>query len=127
AGAPGGGAGIPQVPEVDFSKFGEVETQPLSRIRARGAENLHRSWLNLPHVTQHDEVDVTDLEEFRATLKDEAAARGVKVTPLAFIIKACCHALQEFPIVNASLDSGARNFILKKYYHIGFAVDTPEG
>jgi pyruvate dehydrogenase E2 component (dihydrolipoamide acetyltransferase) len=123
----GGGGALPAMPEVDFSKFGEVETQPLSRVRARGAENLHRSWLNLPHVTQFDEVDVSELEEFRASLKREGEARGVKVTPLAFIIKACCQALAEFPTFNASLDVGAKNFILKRYYHIGMAVDTPDG
>jgi pyruvate dehydrogenase E2 component (dihydrolipoamide acetyltransferase) len=127
AAAPAAGAGIPPIPAVDFSKFGEVEEQPLSRIRARGAENLHRSWLNLPHVTQHDEVDVTDLEQFRGTLKAEGERRGVKVTPLAFIIRACCQTLKEFPTFNASLDPSARTFILKRYYNIGMAVDTPEG
>jgi pyruvate dehydrogenase E2 component (dihydrolipoamide acetyltransferase) len=121
------GAGLPAVPEIDFSKFGEVETQALSRIRARGAENLHRSWVNLPHVTQHDEVDVTELEAFRASLKAESEERGVKLTPLAFIIKACCQVLAEFPTFNASLDAAAKNFILKRYYHIGMAVDTPDG
>ncbi len=126
AAAPTGG-GLPAMPEVDFSKFGEVEEQPLSRIRARGAENLHRAWLNVPHVTNHDEVDITNLEEFRASLKAEGEARGVKITPVAFIIKACCHALQEFPTVNASLDPAAKTFILKRYYHIGMAVDTPDG
>ena len=119
--------GLPTVPEVDFSKFGEVEEQPLSRIRARGAQNLHRSWLNIPHVTQHDEVDITDLESFRASLKREGESRGVKVTPLAFIIKACVQALKEFPTFNASLSADASTFILKRYYHIGMAVDTPDG
>jgi len=126
----GGGAAagaLPTMPEVDFSKFGEVEEQPLSRIRARGAENLHRAWVNVPHVTQHDEVDITDLEDFRASLKAEGERRGVKVTPLAFIIKACCQVLQEFPTFNASLDPAAKKFILKRYYHIGMAVDTPDG
>lgn len=127
SGAAPAGAGLPAVPEVDFSKFGEIETQPLSRIRARGAENLHRAWVNLPHVTQHDEVDVSELEAFRASLKAESEARGVKLTPLAFIIKACCQVLAEFPTFNASLDAGAKHFILKRYYHIGMAVDTPEG
>ncbi|MFU8814599.1 MAG: dihydrolipoyllysine-residue acetyltransferase, partial [Pseudomonadales bacterium] len=126
AGAPATG-GLPAMPAVDFSKFGEIEEQPLSRIRARGAENLQRSWLNLPHVTQHDDVDITDLEEFRASLRSEGEARGVKVTPLAFIIKACCQVLKEFPTVNASLDPAAKNFIIKRYYHIGMAVDTPDG
>ncbi|MCZ6710786.1 MAG: 2-oxo acid dehydrogenase subunit E2, partial [Gammaproteobacteria bacterium] len=118
---------IPSVPEIDFSKFGMVQSQPLSRIRALGASNLHRSWLNIPHVTQHDEVDLTELETFRGTLKPEAKRRGVSITPLAFIIKACCYALKEFPTFNASLDGDAKNFILKNYYHIGFAVDTDQG
>lgn len=126
-GAAAATTGIPPVPEVDFAKFGPIELESMSRVRAAGATNLHRSWLNLPHVTQHDEADVTELEEFRATLKDEAARRGVKITPLAFIIKACCYALKEFPHFNASLDAAAQNFILKRYYHVGFAVDTPEG
>ncbi|MAT84260.1 MAG: dihydrolipoyllysine-residue acetyltransferase [Gammaproteobacteria bacterium] len=125
--AAAGGAGLPTMPEVDFSKFGEVEEQPLSRIRARGAANLHRAWVNVPHVTQHDEVDVTDLEQFRGSLKAEGERRGVKLTPVAFIIKACCHVLKEFPTFNASLDPGATKFILKRYYHIGMAVDTPDG
>jgi pyruvate dehydrogenase E2 component (dihydrolipoamide acetyltransferase) len=99
----------------------------LSKIRIAGATNLHRSWLNLPHVTQFEEADVTELEAFRQTLKEEAARREVKITPLAFIVKACCHALQAFPTFNASLDAELKQFILKKYYHIGFAVDTPEG
>ena len=125
--AEAGGTGLPALPEVDFAKFGPIELEPMSRVRAAGAVNLQRSWLNLPHVTQHDEADVTELEAFRATLKDEASRRGVKITPLAFIIKACCYALKEFPHFNASLDPAAENFILKRYYHIGFAVDTPEG
>jgi pyruvate dehydrogenase E2 component (dihydrolipoamide acetyltransferase) len=104
-----------------------VETVPFSRMRARGADNVHRSWTGIPHVTQHDEVDVTELELFRRSLKAEAEAQGVKLTPLAFLIKACCHALKEFPTVNASLDAAARNYIVKRYYHIGIAVDTEEG
>jgi len=127
AAASGGATGLPPLPVIDFSRFGEVEEQPLSRIRARGAENLHRSWVNIPHVTQHDDVDVTDLEDFRAGLRDEGEARGTKVTPLAFIIKACCHALKEYPTVNASLDPAAKTFYLKRYFHIGVAVDTPDG
>jgi pyruvate dehydrogenase E2 component (dihydrolipoamide acetyltransferase) len=119
--------GLPPLPEVDYSRFGPVETVPLSRVRQRGADNLHRSWVNIPHVTQHDEVDVTDLEAFRKRQKVEAEAQGVKLTPLAFIVKACCHALREFPTMNASLDPPARSFILKRYYHIGIAVDTEDG
>jgi pyruvate dehydrogenase E2 component (dihydrolipoamide acetyltransferase) len=121
------GAGIPAIPQIDFSRFGPVEIRPLTRIRAAGAANLQRSWLNLPHVTQHDEADVTELEAFRASLKSEAERRGVKITPLAFIIKACCYALKKFPTFNASLDAEARNYVLKGYYNIGFAVDTEEG
>jgi pyruvate dehydrogenase E2 component (dihydrolipoamide acetyltransferase) len=121
------GSGIPAIPQIDFSRFGPVEIRPLSRIRAAGAANLQRSWLNLPHVTQHDEADVTELEAFRASLKSEAERRGLKITPLAFIIKACCYALKKFPAFNASLDAEARNYILKGYYNIGFAVDTEEG
>jgi len=126
AAAPAGG-GLPAMPEIDFSRFGPIETVPLSRIRARGADNLHRSWVNIPHVTHHDDVDVTDLEAFRRSLKAESEARGVKLTPVAFLIKACCQALAEFPTMNSSLDPGARNYILKRYYHIGIAVDTDEG
>ena len=126
--APGGGSGgLPTLPEVDFAKFGEIEVAPLSRIRAAGAQNLHRSWLNLPHVTQHDEADVTELEALRTSLKAEAAERQVSLSPLPFIVKACCLALQAFPSFNASLDRAAANFILKRYYNIGIAVDTEQG
>ena len=121
------GSGIPPIPLVDFSKFGPVEYRPLTRVRIVGATNLHRSWLNIPHVTQHDEADVTELEAFRSSLKEEGLNRGVKVTPLSFIVKACCYALKVFPTFNASLDAEGKNFILKKYYHVGFAVDTEQG
>lgn len=122
-----GEGALPRLPTIDFSRFGETETMPLSRIRAAGAQNLHRSWLNLPHVTQHDEVDVTELETRRAALKAEAAERGVALSPLPFLIKACCLALTEFPTFNASLDAAGTHFILKRYTHIGIAVDTEEG
>ena len=122
-----GDSALPSLPTIDFSRFGEVETVPLSRIRAAGAQNLHRSWLNLPHVTQHDEVDVTELEAHRAALKAEAAERGVGLSPLPFLIKACCLALKAFPTFNASLDANATHFILKRYCHIGIAVDTEQG
>ena len=121
------GGAIPAVPTIDFTRFGSVETIELTRIRARGADNLHRSWLNIPHVTQHDEADVTDLEGFREELKAEAQAKGVKLTPLAFIVKATIATLRSFPMFNASLDSSVRHLIIKRYYHIGLAVDTPEG
>ncbi len=125
--APAGGGGLPQVATVDFARFGEIEVVGLSRIRQRGADNLHRSWVNLPHVTQHDEADVTDLEAFRQSLKQEAERKGVKVTPLPFLIKACCAALAEFPEMNASLHPDGKQLVLKKYMNIGMAVDTPEG
>ena len=121
------GSAIPPVPTIDFTRFGATETIELTRIRARGADNLHRSWLNIPHVTQHDEADVTDLEAFREELKAEAQAQGVKLTPLAFIVKAVVATLRSFPSFNASLDSSVRHLIVKRYYHMGLAVDTPEG
>ena len=121
------GSAIPPIPTIDFTRFGEIEAVALTRIRARGAENLHRSWLNVPHVTQHDEADVSDLEAFREELKTEAQAKGVKLTPLAFIVKAVVATLKLFPTFNASLDASVRNLILKRYFHIGLAVDTPEG
>ncbi len=122
-----GASGIPAVPVIDFSRFGTIETVELTRIRARGAENLHRSWLNVVHVTQHDEADLTDLEAFREELKAEAQSQGIKLTPLAFIVKAVVATLRAFPTFNASLDSTIRHLIVKRYYHIGLAVDTPEG
>ncbi|MEE4383155.1 MAG: dihydrolipoyllysine-residue acetyltransferase [Pseudomonadales bacterium] len=128
AGGPAaGGAGIPPIPAVDFSRFGEVERQPLSRIMRTGAANLHRSWLNVPHVTQHDEVDVTELEAFRRSLKGEAEQRGTKLTPLPFLMKAAAAALAEFPRVNGSFDPDGEHYVLKRYCHVGFAVDTPDG
>ena len=127
AGAPAAGAGIPPVPAVDFSRFGEIERQPLSRIMRTGAANLHRSWLNVPHVTQHDEADVTELEAFRRSLKGEAEQRGVKLTPLPFLMKAAAAALAEFPRVNGSFDPDGEHYVLKRYCHVGFAVDTPDG
>ena len=122
-----GGAGLPKVADVDFSRFGDIEQVELSRIRQRGADNLHRSWVNLPHVTQHDEVDITDLEDFRKALKAEAEQRGVKVTPLAFIVQACARVLTEYPEFNSSLAQDQKHLILKSYINIGMAVDTPEG
>ena len=99
----------------------------LTRIQQRGAQNLHASWVNLPHVTQHDEADITDLEAFRQSLKQEAEQKGVKLTPLAFIVKACCHALTEYPYFNASLHADGQQLVVKEYINIGMAVDTPEG
>lgn len=118
---------LPALPVIDFSKFGPVEEVPLTRIRNRGARNLHRSWLNVVHVTQHDEADVTDLDGFRRSLADRAEARGVKLTLLPFIVKACAENLAEFPRFCASLNPAADGLILKHYRHIGFAVDTDDG
>ena len=122
-----GGAGIPPIPEADFSRFGPVQAVPLGRVRTLGARNLHRSWLNLPHVTQHEEADLTDLEAFRHSLKGEAQRRGLKLTPLPFVIHAVCRALKAFPSFNASLDAAAQNYLIKGYYRIGCAVDTEQG
>lgn len=126
--APGAaGGGIPPIPEVDFSRFGEVEVEPLSRIMRAGATNLHRSWLNLPHVTQHDEADVTELELLRRDLKAEAERAGVKLTPLPFLMKAVQAALLQFPRFNGSFAADGEHYVFKRYFNIGFAVDTPEG
>ncbi len=116
-----------KVPFVDHAAFGPIDTQPLSRVRRISGPRLHASWVNIPHVTQFDEADITALEERRQALKAEAAAKGVKLTPLAFIVAACARALKQFPNFNASLDESAQNLVLKKYCHIGFAADTPNG
>ncbi len=126
--APAAGAGgLPVIPAVDFSQFGPIETKPLSRIQKISGPRLHASWVNIPHVTQFDEADITDLEATRNKLKEQASQAGIKLTPLAFIIRACVRALQEFPQLNTSLDPGGANLIFKKYVHIGFAADTPNG
>ncbi len=127
AAAPEGGAGIPPIPAVDFTKFGEIETKDLSRIKKISGAHLHRCWLNIPMVTHHDEADITDLEEFRKSLKVEAEKRGVRVTALTFIMKAVVGALKAFPDFNASLSPDGQSLIYKKYYHVGIAVDTPNG
>ena len=121
------GAGLPSIPAVDFSQFGPTEVKPLSRIQRISGARLQASWVNLPHVTQFDEADITELERTRAALKDQATAKGIKLTPLAFILRACVKALQEFPQFNASLDASGENLVLKKYMHLGFAADTPQG
>ena len=118
---------LPAVPVVDFEKFGPVETKPLSRIQRISGPRLQASWVNLPHVTQFDEADITDLEDVRTKLKGKAAKEGIKLTPLAFIVRAITKALQEFPTFNASLDASGANLVLKKYTHVGFAADTPNG
>ncbi|MGP9631713.1 pyruvate dehydrogenase complex dihydrolipoyllysine-residue acetyltransferase [Halomonas sp. AOP43-A1-21] len=122
-----GGAGIPPIPEVDFSQFGEVEEKPMGRLLKMGATNLHRSWLNVPHVTQFDEADITELENFRKSMKAEAEAQGAKLTPLPFLVKACAFALRKFPQFNVSLKGDGETLVWKNYVHIGIAVDTPDG
>ena len=118
---------LPSVPVVDFAKFGPVETKPLSRIQKISGPRLQASWVNIPHVTQFDEADITDLEDVRTKLKGKAAKEGIKLTPLAFIVRAIAKALQEFPVFNSSLDPSGANLVMKKYMHIGFAADTPNG
>ena len=134
-GAGGGGGGgtdtarpaLPAVPVVDFAQFGPTAVEPLSRIQRISGPRLHASWVNIPHVTQFDLADITDLEQMRAGLKDKAQAAGVKLTPLAFIMRACVKALQEFPRFNSSLDADGANLIVRKYLHMGFAAETPNG
>ncbi|MHB8678513.1 MAG: dihydrolipoyllysine-residue acetyltransferase [Rudaea sp.] len=123
----GGGLNLLPWPSVDFSKFGEVETRPLSKIRKISGANLARNWAMIPHVTQHDEADITDLEALRVQLNREHEKAGTKFTMLAFIVKAAVAALKKYPDFNASLDASGENLILKKYFHIGFAADTPNG
>ena len=121
----GAALGLLPWPQVDFAKFGPVEAKPLSRIKKISGANLHRNWVMIPHVTNHDDADITDLEALRVTLNKENEKTGIKVTMLAFLIKVCVSALKKFPEFNASLDGD--NLIYKKYYHIGFAADTPNG
>jgi pyruvate dehydrogenase E2 component (dihydrolipoamide acetyltransferase) len=123
----GGGLDVLPWPDVDFAKFGPVELKARSRIKKLSAANLHRNWVMIPHVTQFDEADITDLEAFRKSNTAETEKRGFKLTMLAFLIKASVNALRQFPEFNASLDKTGENLVLKKYFHIGVAVDTPEG
>ncbi len=123
----GGSFAFPDMPQVDFTKFGEIETRALSRIKKLSGANLHRNWVAIPHVTQQDEADITEVEAFRVKTNEEIAKSGVKVTMLAFLIKASVAALKKFPEFNSSLEPGGENLILKKYFHIGFAADTPNG
>ena len=120
-------AALPRVPVVDFAAFGPIERRPLTRIQKISGPRLHASWVNLPHVTQFDEADITEMEQTRAGLKAQATERGLKLTPLAFVMRACVLALQQFPQFCASLDSEAGELVFKKYVHIGFAADTPNG
>jgi pyruvate dehydrogenase E2 component (dihydrolipoamide acetyltransferase) len=121
------GAGLPKVHEVDFAAFGPVEVKPLGRIQKISGARLQAAWVNIPHVTQHDEADITELEKLRASLKDRAASRGIKLTPLAFIARACAKVIAQFPNFCASIDAGGQNLVFKKYLHLGFAADTPNG
>jgi pyruvate dehydrogenase E2 component (dihydrolipoamide acetyltransferase) len=118
---------LPALPAVDFTQFGPTALEPLSRIQRISGPRLHASWVNIPHVTQFDEADITELEQLRVSLKERAQGVGVKLTPLAFIMRACVKALQEFPRFNSSLDADGANLIVRKYFHIGFAADTPNG
>ena len=123
----GGGLQVLAMPVVNFAKFGAIETRPLSRIQKISGANLHRNWVTIPHITQHDEADITDMEAFRKQLGEEYSKQGIKITPLAFMLKAVEEALQQFPGFNASLDASGESLVLKKYFHIGVAVDTPDG
>jgi len=118
---------LPVVPAVDFAQFGPVKTEPLSRIQRISGARLHASWVTIPHVTQFDEADISELEQLRASLKDKAQEAGVKLTPLAFIMRACVKALAEFPRFNSALDPSGANLIVRQYVHLGFAADTAQG
>jgi pyruvate dehydrogenase E2 component (dihydrolipoamide acetyltransferase) len=126
AGGPAG-TGLPRVTVPDFAQFGAIDVQPLNRVQRISGPRLQASWVNLPHVTQFDEADVTEMEKLREELKSRAEAAGIKLTPLAFIVRACVRALQKFPLFNASLDASGQNLVYKKYIHLGFAADTPNG
>jgi pyruvate dehydrogenase E2 component (dihydrolipoamide acetyltransferase) len=127
AAAKSSGFALPEAPLVDFGKFGEIETLPLTKVKRLAGQNLQRAWMLAPHVTQFDEADITDLEDFRAQNRAAAAEQGVKLTMVSFLLKAAVVALRKYPEFNASLAPGGESIVLKKYYHIGFAVDTPEG
>jgi pyruvate dehydrogenase E2 component (dihydrolipoamide acetyltransferase) len=125
--AGGNGLQVLASPVVDFAKFGAIETIPLSRIKKIAGANLHRNWVTIPHVTQFDEADITEMEAFRKELGAEYSKQDIKITPLAFLLKAAAAALQKYPEFNASLDASGENLVLKQYCHIGVAVDTPDG
>ena len=122
-----GSFGFPEIPPIDFSKFGQTEMQPLSRLKRLGGQALHRSWVTVPHVTQFDEADISDLEEFRKSKLDEAQAEGTKLTLVTFLVKAVVVALQKFPEFNSSITSDGENLVIKKYFHVGVAVNTKNG
>ncbi|MGW8183757.1 MAG: 2-oxo acid dehydrogenase subunit E2, partial [Burkholderiales bacterium] len=127
AGEGGLGLSLPQLPQVDFAKFGPVTTQPLSRIKKLSGANLHRNWVTIPHVSQHDEADITELEEFRKIQVEEAKKKGIRFTILCFLLKAVVVALRQYPQFNASLSADGESLVLKQYFHVGVAVDTPNG
>ncbi len=124
--APSGFA-VPEMPDIDFSKWGEIELQPLNKLRRVSARNLHRAWLTVPHVTQFDEADITELEAFRKEKQAEASDKGLKLTPLGFFLKACAVTLEDFPTFNSSLEKGGEALVIKKYFNLGVAVDTEHG
>ncbi|MCE9549464.1 MAG: 2-oxo acid dehydrogenase subunit E2 [Betaproteobacteria bacterium] len=126
-GSGGGGLQVSAMPVVDFSRYGVIETKQLSRIKKLSGANLHRNWVSIPHITQHDEADITEMEVFRKELGEEYSKQGIKITPLAFLLKAVVIAMQQYPNFNSSLDASGENLVLKKYFHIGVAVDTPDG
>jgi pyruvate dehydrogenase E2 component (dihydrolipoamide acetyltransferase) len=123
----GGGLGVAPMPEIDFSQWGEIETKPLTKINKLTGEFLHRNWVTIPHVTQFDEADITAMEDFRKEMAAEYREKGIRITPLVFMMKAVVSALKEYPRFNSSLDATGENLILKNYYNIGIAVDTPDG
>ncbi len=123
----GGGLGVAPMPEIDFSQWGEVDTQPLTKINKLTGQFLHRNWVTVPHVTQFDEADITDMEAFRKSMAAEYKEKGIRITPLVFMMKALVSALKEYPRFNASLDATGENLVLKSYYNVGIAVDTADG
>jgi len=125
--AAGGGLGVAPMPEIDFSQWGDVETKPLSKINKLTGQFLHRNWVTVPHVTQFDESDITDMEAFRKSMAAEYKEKGIRITPLVFMMKAMVSAMKEYPRFNSSLDATGENLIMKNYYNIGIAVDTPDG
>lgn len=126
-GAAKGGLGVAPMPEIDFSKWGEIETQPLTKINKLTGEFLHRNWVTIPHVTQFDEADITDMETFRKDMAAEYKEQGIRITPLVFMMKAVVSALKKYPRFNSSLDPAGENLIMKHYYNVGIAIDTPDG
>jgi pyruvate dehydrogenase E2 component (dihydrolipoamide acetyltransferase) len=122
-----GGLGVAPMPEIDFSQWGEVEVKPLTKINKLTGQFLHRNWVTVPHVTQFDEADITDLEAFRKSMAAEYKDKGIKITPLVFLMKAVVSALKEYPRFNSSLDTSGENLVLKNYFNVGIAVDTPDG